>query len=1164
MKTARSLNVLNLQTIIRMSLLALTSNFSKFNKALCMFIVFTGIAILFPAVSPATMIKQSFIGAGYRHNVGLTVENTAESVGGDNTYGQQNVESFQDIKYLTAGGNITAGIKNNGTCFAVGDDSAKQLRVSNWTDICQISVSYYNIIGLKCNGRVVASGADWYGQKNVWDWTDIVQVAAGYQHTVGLKSDGTVVAVGSNAYGQLNVSDWQDIVMIAAGNSHTVGLTADGRVLAVGEARHGALDVGEWTDIRFIAAGDRITIGIKNDGTVVNTSGFLDTAWLTDVVQVAGGANSIVALCQDGTVFSIYQYRAPKLWTGMKVPDVFVRKGGSGNGTIIAGMWSCGVGCTELSVPYSDGASMQFQVIPDSNSIFEGWQTEVGTPIDGNMYINPGEQIVAIFGAKQSMANLNFVSTAFDAAANLHVTYEATLGGMMDYRVLVSIDRRAGDQWISVLKNDVIVTGTGTTIPYTTRIVPRWPPLTLPLPDDCQVWLTVEYKEANNPAALWNTLSGRKIIWATSEPTPVPALHIQCEMQDLGDGLYDFGIALVGNSKSADCTLTNLSDSVIETMTYTLTGKGNPFKIARPTEPIEPQSSVSFEVKYVPMLTGIRTEALPILENYPDTTTLTFTGSAITGGRPELKSPYNGWTGFTPLDFNWEFGGEDDPNFVKYKIIINDGNQKKEYFSSTSPLRLVDLSRATYPHTYYWQVIPIYKTYNGEKEVPEEMWSSTWHFKIYGKLPFEIKDTSIDCANDMKGDFYLANMSLSHPDKLTRTEITIGAYQGNELYSDFNGRTLPGNPTTCNDIISCRSPYWDTAGVPVTIKAFFEAEWGNTSITEEEAIGVDTSGRCVGQGAITSWNEKNYQFKDGVWILIDSGVNAPNIQILSPFDGSSGGDPVTVTYQLDQDAKLGFYVDGTMIDSIAQQATGTQTYTFISLSVEPHTLMIKATNTNGTSNAFLRYTVLPPVSLSGEIQDTATNKPVEGAMVTLVSETTGESRTDTTHEDGGFEILDVLSGSYMLRVKKTGYGEYGQSLLVTDSTFPILIGLTEVDDDIDPPSSPTSLNFVSADFDQNANLQLTYEAAFGVIMDYRVIIDLDQRDDSRWISVLTAEVIETGTGSTIAYGTKNIPTTVTLPLVDDCQVWLTVEYKEANNPEATWNSSSKYRIIWAP
>ena len=124
------------------------------------------------------------------------------------------MEQGQSAPMVAAGYYHTVGLKADGTVVAIGDNSYGQCDVDGWEDIIQLAAGSLYTVGLKTDGTVVAVGDNTYGQCNVGGWRDIVQVTAGEAHTVGIKADGTAVAVGDNHGRQCDVGDWTDICLL--------------------------------------------------------------------------------------------------------------------------------------------------------------------------------------------------------------------------------------------------------------------------------------------------------------------------------------------------------------------------------------------------------------------------------------------------------------------------------------------------------------------------------------------------------------------------------------------------------------------------------------------------------------------------------------------------------------------------------------------------------------------------------------------------------------------------------------------------------------------------------------------------------------------------------------------------------------------------------------
>ncbi len=225
------------------------------------------------------------ISAAGNHTFGLKNDGTVLVAGSkdNDRFGESNVEGWTDIVAVSAEDFYTVGLKKDGTVVAVGGFAADNVNAANWTDIIAISTGSSHTVGLKNNGTVVVARENPYFETNVDDWKDIISISTGSVHTVGLKKDGTVVATGTSTnirlttqYGiiedtvsQCDVDNWSDIIAISAGFMHTVGLKKDGTVVAVGWNAHGQCNVNDWTDIVAISAGDTHTVGLKKDGTVV-------------------------------------------------------------------------------------------------------------------------------------------------------------------------------------------------------------------------------------------------------------------------------------------------------------------------------------------------------------------------------------------------------------------------------------------------------------------------------------------------------------------------------------------------------------------------------------------------------------------------------------------------------------------------------------------------------------------------------------------------------------------------------------------------------------------------------------------------------------------------------------------------------------------------------
>ena len=226
-------------------------------------------------------------GSGYI--VGLRKDGTVV-VEGDTKY-IKGYEEWKDIVAISADRHL-AGLKIDGTVVTAGENSNGECDVEKWENIIAISAGGSFTAGLKVDGTVVVAGGS--GSLNfnpVEKWKDIVSISAGYDHVVGLKADGTVVSAGSNEVYQCHTAEWKNIISVSAGFGYTLGLEKSGKVVTTCDVRYQySGKVTDWKDIVAISAGgsqelkftgkedsdyriyrenyNQHSIGIEEDGTL--------------------------------------------------------------------------------------------------------------------------------------------------------------------------------------------------------------------------------------------------------------------------------------------------------------------------------------------------------------------------------------------------------------------------------------------------------------------------------------------------------------------------------------------------------------------------------------------------------------------------------------------------------------------------------------------------------------------------------------------------------------------------------------------------------------------------------------------------------------------------------------------------------------------------------
>ena len=245
------------------------------------------------------------------HTVCLTDDGNILTAGG-NDDGELNVDSWDNIRDISAGNGFTVGLRPDGTVVAAGNNDYGQCDVEDWKDIVSVYAGYWSTVGIKADGTVMLAGRDC----DVSWWKNIKAVDSSIFHTVGLLTDGTVVAAetkdisgATHNYGQFDVSGWNNITAVSTGVSFTVGLRRDGTVVAVGDNTYGQCDVGDWENIVAISANGWHVVGLKSDGTVVaagwNENGECDVEDWENIIAVSTGTAHTIGLKADGTLVAV-------------------------------------------------------------------------------------------------------------------------------------------------------------------------------------------------------------------------------------------------------------------------------------------------------------------------------------------------------------------------------------------------------------------------------------------------------------------------------------------------------------------------------------------------------------------------------------------------------------------------------------------------------------------------------------------------------------------------------------------------------------------------------------------------------------------------------------------------------------------------------------------
>ncbi|HHY72406.1 MAG TPA: hypothetical protein GX497_04110 [Bacillus bacterium] len=283
----------------------------RFNKIIFSLIIFL-IGVL-PAVEQKTVQADEApyvkaISAG--GNLSLALKEDGMVVAwGNNQNGQTTIPNgLDDVKAISAGNNHSLALKSDGTVVAWGDKSYGNTIVPNdLGKVEAISAGFNNSLALKEDGTVAAWGNNQYGQTTVpSSLNNVVAISAGGDHSLALKSDGTVVKWGPQTFVPSSLE--KNTTAISAGLFHSLALKKDGTVVAWGNGGKGQTTVPNGLDkVVAISAGGDHSLALKSDGTVVawgdNYYGQSKIpAGLDNVVAISAGRLHSLALKSDGTV----------------------------------------------------------------------------------------------------------------------------------------------------------------------------------------------------------------------------------------------------------------------------------------------------------------------------------------------------------------------------------------------------------------------------------------------------------------------------------------------------------------------------------------------------------------------------------------------------------------------------------------------------------------------------------------------------------------------------------------------------------------------------------------------------------------------------------------------------------------------------------------------
>jgi LPXTG-site transpeptidase (sortase) family protein len=223
------------------------------------------------------LLNSQYISAGGNHTCGVK-DNGSIFCWGANAHGQTSVPAStffvnNDFIQVSSGASHTCGVRDDYSITCWGNNDQGQIDVpSPNAGYRQVSAGSYHTCARKVDGSITCWGDDTAGQSSVpGPNTGFTSVSAGGHHTCGRKSDGTFVCWGDDTDGQLGTAITNsDFRQIAAGGTHTCGLKTDRSLECWGSNASGQITLpSPNTQFMGLSAGGSHTCGLKGDGSIV-------------------------------------------------------------------------------------------------------------------------------------------------------------------------------------------------------------------------------------------------------------------------------------------------------------------------------------------------------------------------------------------------------------------------------------------------------------------------------------------------------------------------------------------------------------------------------------------------------------------------------------------------------------------------------------------------------------------------------------------------------------------------------------------------------------------------------------------------------------------------------------------------------------------------------
>lgn len=243
-----------------------------------------------PAPEPVVLLPDGRLAAGFEHTVVLMDDGTVRAYG-DNTYGQLNVESWQNVTYVAAGAYHTLGLTADGRVLACGDNTHLQTDVSFFSGVKAIAAGDYASFLLLEGGQVMATGYQEYAFLN--ELTGAEAIWAGSYGLLVKTADGLVSS-------HPGITLPGNVQRAAVSRGYAIGADANGTTFSTTAL------IPQWTDAARLTAGENAVLALTEDGVVLShvfdRHSLCSFDFEKPVLAAAAGPNHYAFILADGTL----------------------------------------------------------------------------------------------------------------------------------------------------------------------------------------------------------------------------------------------------------------------------------------------------------------------------------------------------------------------------------------------------------------------------------------------------------------------------------------------------------------------------------------------------------------------------------------------------------------------------------------------------------------------------------------------------------------------------------------------------------------------------------------------------------------------------------------------------------------------------------------------